>query len=527
MSQISHNDLKKRFLNNPKQGVNYDSSVTYKTGDIISYNDAIYIVGAIPPIAGTLPTDPSFSDIGPIGSSGGEYFVSNITPTNTSDDYPNTISETQGAYWIISGLAVDTSYTYTDGGRNGQSIKNGDKLLYNGAGADTAGTGIAIIPAVSTSWGGIAGTLSTQDDLWTALKGREYIDDGGVAPFVNYVVGDICSESGTAYLCTASTTGTFTPASWTAIGTSEKGGITWDINSYVIGDTVSEDGNLYICNAVHTSVNGDNVLGSPSQPLQTSWDLIGSDELGGRLYDNTLTYAIGDIVSDGLVPAKVYIAVRVSTGIPVTTLDDWQELNPIWYDTTAGTHTPTAGTEMPDTTGEIVGAIWYINGLGYNPDGTKIPYIMVGGELTGAIVNDDDRFIWVSGISGSEVWLHIKAAGLSGNRGGILYNSKVSYLIGDVVTFGGLIYTCISDTVLTTDPSVTPSEWSLVEGAAEVAGRAYSATNDYAIGDIVIGTDNVIFRAITGGVGKALPGSGVAFNADWSSDTQFDPGTYS
>ena len=134
---------------------------------------------------------------------GGEHYESGITPTNDTDDYPDTSSSTAGAYWIVTGIDA-AGYTYTDGDLNGTTVYNGDQLLFDG-------TTLATIAAVSTNWGGIAGTLDSQTDLWNSLKGREYVTT------VNYLVGDLCSESGTAYRCTVDTSGVFVPGNWESI----------------------------------------------------------------------------------------------------------------------------------------------------------------------------------------------------------------------------------------------------------------------------------------------------------------------
>ncbi len=60
----------------------------------------------------------------------------------------------------------------------------------------------------------------------------------------------------------------------------------------------------------------------------------------------------------------------------------------------------------------------------------------------------------------------------------------------------------------------------------EQGGIHWNATTNYNIGDVVLGTNDVLFRSLTGGLGKALPSTNEEDNIDWSSNVIFDPGTY-
>ncbi len=77
----------------------------------------------------------------------------------------------------------------------------------------------------------------------------------------------------------------------------ERGGIAWkkDIN-YVVGDMVTESTISYICSSDHTSAIGDASNGSPTSPSQINWHE--PIERGGVAWRLTTSYSKGDIVVD-------------------------------------------------------------------------------------------------------------------------------------------------------------------------------------------------------------------------------------
>ena len=58
------------------------------------------------------------------------YYVGPFTP-EAGDEYPDTSAEGDGAYWIISGLVAPDSYTYTTGELIGETVTNGDHIIYD------------------------------------------------------------------------------------------------------------------------------------------------------------------------------------------------------------------------------------------------------------------------------------------------------------------------------------------------------------------------------------------------------------
>ena len=101
-----------------------------------------------------------------LDAAGGEYYVGTIDPTGNT--YPNSSGETKGAYWIVSGLGANTTFTYTSGTLNGETVEDGYKLVFNSSNFD-----IVIPPSVN--WGSIGGSLPSQTDLVAEFNLKENI----------------------------------------------------------------------------------------------------------------------------------------------------------------------------------------------------------------------------------------------------------------------------------------------------------------------------------------------------------------
>ncbi len=129
---------------------------------------------------------------------------------------------------------------------------------------------------------------------------------------------------------------------------------------------------------------------------------------------------------------------------------------------------------------------------------------MTTGDLIGIPVYDNDRFVWVGGAIGSEVWIHIPFPKVSGERGGILWSSGTDYIIGDVVTEAGKLYFALTGTTGTPNTNKSPAanitDWEevLTVVPAETGGKAWNTTLTYTIGDMVATTPGgFIHHAVT------------------------------
>ncbi len=173
---------------------------------------------------------------------------------------------------------------------------------------------LATVPGTTGQWIKVSSTTSSAHD-----------------PSAQYAEGDTVIVDGVLYVApVGGETVNVPPAGgWIVVSKPEVGGISWSVPvNYVLGDVVSDSGSLWICVNPHTSAAGDISDGQPNQPLQTGWVMAHSDatELGGVEYNSGYTYSIGDIVTgtDG----KTFRALTSSTGaiLPGSGIDsttDW------------------------------------------------------------------------------------------------------------------------------------------------------------------------------------------------------------
>ncbi len=60
----------------------------------------------------------------------GEYYVGNVTPTGSGDEYPSTVGLTDGGYYFID-IPINSSYTYVGGSLAGKIVYRGDKIIWD------------------------------------------------------------------------------------------------------------------------------------------------------------------------------------------------------------------------------------------------------------------------------------------------------------------------------------------------------------------------------------------------------------
>ncbi len=137
----------------------------------------------------------------------------------------------------------------------------------------------------------------------------------GYAP--GYTIGDVVVDAGIAYLCNA----TYAPSvdfatdivNWTSLASAaEKGGVAWVTGrDYVIGDVVVETSVAYFCNSPHTAQAS---FASDS----SSWTAIGTTEVGGVAWVTGTFYAVGDIITESGV---AYMSIISHTASPLFSTD--------------------------------------------------------------------------------------------------------------------------------------------------------------------------------------------------------------
>lgn len=141
-----------------------------------------------------------------------------------------------------------------------------------------------------------------------------------------YEIGDVITLNGIIYICATANTGSdpLTSADWVEfVSGGGSGGGAWDVSiTYDIGDIVSQGGDTYV--AIAQSTGSD-----PATVGNTDWKQTNSTgggiEIGGRLWDATVEYLLGDVVVDAIT-TKAYRATSITTTIgnaPNGTPGEW------------------------------------------------------------------------------------------------------------------------------------------------------------------------------------------------------------
>ncbi len=184
----------------------------------------------------------------------------------------------------------------------------------------------------------LGGTIATIADLLAApsqwleinpieVGGREF-DTTKV-----YAIGDIVSNAGEAYRCKISGTGTWTAAEWDALEIPERAGLLYnDGLTYEIGDLVTYTAGVA---GTEKTYQCKTQITTPESWQAGKW--ITQAEKGGLIFSVTTDYKVGDIVTKDNTPtSKVYRCVTDTTAgamVPV----EWSQLSErggIEYDTT-------------------------------------------------------------------------------------------------------------------------------------------------------------------------------------------------
>ena len=457
-----------------KGGTLYMENVVYNHGDVVIFNDTLYYCknetsGIFNPSDWEIAIGSSGSERGGIAWDATSYYTIDdivalgqvIYIANTDNTGKNPASSSE---WTALSLAEKGGLSYN----STQTYSTGDIVSESGA----VYVAIASVPAGnpppnSTYWA----TPSVSE-----LGGREWASGN------TYQAGDIVTDTSdnNIYLALTTTTGSqpsTTPSEWKAAGANEVGGKLYNgAYDYVIGDIATHLGSTFRCinNTTGTFVDSD-------------WINI-EEEFGGREWDSTISYSIGDVVtSNNVFPVKAYVSLKNGNegNTPIDQPSQyWQEFDSVFYN--VGTHHPTsASDEYPDYSSEEEGGIWYISGLGEDMEtGMPNTYTYVNGDLAGIDVIDGDRIIWISTdeVSGEPHWLWIPMPRISAEKGGVEWMSRCDYHVGDIVTYNEELYVALTDHS-ESQPDINPTDW---KKARERGGVAWNSTSEYMKGDIVV-----------------------------------------
>ncbi len=98
---------------------------------------------------------------------------------------------------------------------------------------------------------------------------------------------------------------------------------------------------------------------------------------------------------------------------------------------------------------------------------------------------------------GSSKWepsTDLSGGASTAEQGGVLWDTAIDYLAGDIVSWAGIAYIALVDVPASITTPAAP-DWAPVASSAEVGGRLYQSATTYVEGDIVTDdTDNYIYQ---------------------------------
>ena len=425
-----------------------------------------------------------------------------------------------GAVWFMHNLDPVLGYTFTSGKLAGIQMFNNDKIVFQGEDSTTVPGTISPIwlnepfPKVKGELGGVPFSSvldyergdvtvdypymymalsnqgpttvrpSTNPAAWQKMNTDLNINlawDANQA----YTQGNVVLYNGVLYYTTQNTPAGSLPTSppWIVATPPEKGGLLYDSTLvYVTGDIITHGSIAYKC-----------IGGTTGTFDQSKWvNLATDDESGGVQWKTSINYRLGDVVSRDHSPLLFICTKAISQGSDPLNLIDWQEVDSIRYN--VGVFTPTAGSEYPDyTTGgpgtgghHEAGAVWFTDGVD-----VVTGYTIGSGPLATKIVMNNDKYVFqgmdVTTTPGTPtpIWLYEAFPRVKGEVGGVAFGTNLDYDKGDVVVdFGELYLALVNIPKSTNTPSTTPAKWRLLNTTAG-ANTTYDPSKAYIAGDLV------------------------------------------
>ena len=352
-----------------------------------------------------------------------------------------------GIHWISAGWSTSTTYAV------GDIVKIGAKEYICTAGHVSSAT-----PNT-----GFYSDLSSNN--WSLLvDGTEW--ESTWTKNIFYNLNDIVKVGGKEYICILQHLSTnvdnsgfytdLTASKWSLY----SDGIAWSSDwttshFYNLGDIVKFGAKDFICTTAHTS---NNTVNSGFYSDSSNWQLLVDGLAWQNTWQYTTYYKIGDVVKYG---AKNYICVighTSSTSTPGGFYNDvgnsyWQ----LYSDGIQWLGTWSSGTNYYNI-GDVVvyGSIVYVCNNGHAPQPTLEASIAYWTVFT-------KGFNWI----------------------GVYTNGPTTYKLNDVVRYGADLYICtIAAGYTTSSATIDLSKWSLFVAGLEYQST-YSAGTSYALGDVV------------------------------------------
>lgn len=468
-------------------GAAWDSEREYLLGDLVTVNEKVYV--ALAPSVGVDPTTNDTVWLSVEGSYDGQgakwdnYRIYEMGDIVTDGEVPShafislvnnnqaalPIDGTTNQYWQT---VTSVYYNATTGGvPNDNGLHNPDTIATSGteypdtsqedAGAIWYITGLGYTGVEQNEYtfqnGALAGLSVVDNDKITWVDGANGGTPGDgsevwhYTPFpkvdgeraglkwnntYSYLIGDTVTHNEVLYLAVQDNTDV-DPETDHAIWKSAAGG-PWNVTlHYTEGQIVSYNGDIYIAGPGGVAPGTNPGTGG-------NWILATPDEKGGILHSPTTEYVIGDVVSYDEI---VYMALQDNTN----TLPDSDAL--IWRIVGgAGSF----DTERPYLEGEIIS------------QGGDLWIAPPGGVPAGPF----DSSLWIAATKEGDLWV-----------------ANVNYDIGDIVSFGGIVY--VSNTAnIDSQPAVGNADWHMHVAhdtyAAETVGGTVKARWDGATNSLYL-----------------------------------------
>jgi len=323
-----------------------------------------------------------------------------------------------------------------------------------------------------------------------------------------YSVGEIVKWEGYLYRCITSHTSnvvlslgpTSDIAKWEILAKTDNWLNTWtNTYFYDLGDIVKYNGDVYRCIEKHQSANSDS-LGL--EPDQSKWELVTRSDNWRTDWTVSTRYIVDDVVRYGGIPYRCITAHTSNAGV-------------------------SGGLEQDQSKWEIV-----IDGIEYKGEwatatrykkndivkyGETLQKCLVGHTSDALFRTDEASSYW-------SVWL-------PGFGYELVWNSGTEYQVGDLVLYGGYVYTALQNNI-SSQPSINgklqdTGNWELTKEGYKHRGEFILATQYYT-GD-VIRNGGYLYICVTNSINEYPDTSskwqilveGHRWKSDWVDNVQY------
>lgn len=337
-------------------------------------------------------------------------------------------------------------------------------------------------------------------DTWTT---DTFYPEGAIVKFKGYLYLSIADHTSTGNNNLGLTVDI---ANWQLYAVGYNWLNTWSTSSYYdLGDVIRYNGISYICNTKHQSASSTS-LGLEAD--QSKWTILSRSDNWRNNWTTNTRYIVDDVVRYG---ANVYRCITGHTSAATNTLGlendiaNWEivisgiEYKGTWTTTTRykiNDVVKYGGTLWKATTGHTSSGIFrndsvnwsiYVLGLEYErlwnaaTEYQKGDIVLYGGYVYTALENNVNSIPSVNGIiQNTGDWELLKTGYyMQGD-----WHSSVNFRTGDVVRQNGYLYIAIDDSI-NIQPDSNTSKWQLLVPSKQYRGE-WSGAETYVLGDVVV-----------------------------------------